>query len=92
MRSVLGKYWSSSFFAGEVHKLAKKNETNISSIWNDQATSIKDFVFFVFLLWLYFERGGGGETRPGTEKRCSHSLQSDPLGSGFKKGRKNFPQ
>ena len=34
--------------------------------------------------------GGGGERgeapRPGTEKRCSHNLQSDPLGSGFKKG------
>ena len=25
--------------------------------------------------------GGRGETRSGTEKRCSHSLQSDPLGS-----------
>ena len=36
--------------------------------------------------------GGGGETRPGTEKRCSHNLQSDPLGSGFKKGRENFLQ
>ena len=37
--------------------------------------------------------GGGGEaTRPGTEKRCSHNLQSDPLGSGFKKGRENFPR
>ena len=41
-------------------------------------------------------RGGGGgeargETRPGTEKQCSHNLQSDPLGSGFKKGRENFP-
>ena len=36
--------------------------------------------------------GGGGEaTRPGTEKRRSHNLQSDPLGSGFKKGRENFP-
>ena len=36
--------------------------------------------------------GRGGEaTRPGTEKRCSHNLQSDPLGSGFKKGRENFP-
>ena len=36
--------------------------------------------------------GGGGEaTRPGTEKRCSHNLQSDPLGSGFKKRRENFP-
>ena len=37
--------------------------------------------------------GGGGReaTRPGTEKRCSHNLQSDPLGSGFKKGRENFP-
>ena len=35
--------------------------------------------------------GGGGEaTRPGTEKRCSHNLQSDPLGSGFKKGREIF--
>ena len=37
--------------------------------------------------------GGGGEgkaTRPGTEKRCSHNLESDPLGSGFKKGRENF--
>ena len=39
-----------------------------------------------------WEGGGGGETRPGTEKRCSHNLQSDPLGSGFKKGRENFPQ
>ena len=37
-------------------------------------------------------RGGGEETRPGTEKRCSHNLQSDPLGSGFKEGRENFPQ
>ena len=36
--------------------------------------------------------GGGGEARrPGTEKRCSHNLQSDPLGSGFKKERENFP-
>ena len=35
--------------------------------------------------------GGGGATRPGTEKRCSHNLQSDRLGSGFKKGRENFP-
>ena len=37
--------------------------------------------------------GGGGrgeERRPGTEKRCSHNLQSDPLGSGFTKGRENF--
>ena len=34
---------------------------------------------------------GGEATRPGTEKRCSHNLQSDPLGSGFKKGRENFP-
>ena len=30
--------------------------------------------------------GGGGTTRPGTEKRCSLNLQSDLLGSGFKKG------
>ena len=30
--------------------------------------------------------GGGGATRPGTEKRCSHKLQSDPPGSDFKKG------
>ena len=38
--------------------------------------------------------GGGvrGGTRPGTEERCSHNLQSDPLGSGFKKGRENFLQ
>ena len=36
--------------------------------------------------------GGGGETRPGTEKRCSHNFQSDPPGSGFNKGRGNFPQ
>ena len=38
--------------------------------------------------------GGGGEgegTRPGTEKLYSHNLQSDPLGSGFKKARENFP-
>ena len=39
--------------------------------------------------------GGGGEggeaTRSGTEKRCYHNLQSDPLGSGFEKGRENFP-
>ena len=36
--------------------------------------------------------GGGGEaTRPGTEKRRSHNLKCDPLGSGFKKGRENFP-
>ena len=39
-----------------------------------------------------FQSGGGGggrgETRPGTEKRCSHNLQSDPLGSDFKKGGK----
>ena len=33
----------------------------------------------------------GGETRPGTEKRCSHNLQNDPLGSGFKKWREDFP-
>ena len=38
-------------------------------------------------------RGGGGRgaTRPGSEKRCSHNLQSDPLGSGFKKEGENFP-
>ena len=36
--------------------------------------------------------GGGKETRPGTEKRCSHNLQSNPPGSGFTKGRENFPQ
>ena len=37
--------------------------------------------------------GGGGEeaTRPGTEKRRSHNLQSDPIGSGFEKGRESFP-
>ena len=35
--------------------------------------------------------GGGGETRPGTEKRCSHNLQNDPLSSGFKKWREDFP-
>ena len=34
--------------------------------------------------------GGGEATSPGTEKRCSHNLQSDPLGSGFNKGRENF--
>ena len=35
--------------------------------------------------------GGGGEaTRPGTEKRCSHNLQSDPIGSGLKKERGKF--
>ena len=33
--------------------------------------------------------GGGEETRPGTKKRCSHNLQSNPLGSGFMKGREN---
>ena len=38
-----------------------------------------------------YDRARGGGTRPGTEKRCSHNLQSDPLGSGFKKGRENFP-
>ena len=32
------------------------------------------------------------ETRPGTEKRCSQNLQRNPLGSGFTKGRENFPQ
>ena len=36
--------------------------------------------------------GGGGERRPGTEKRCSHNLQSNALGGGFTKGRENFPQ
>ena len=36
--------------------------------------------------------GGGEETRPGTKKRCSHNLQSNPLGSGFTKGRENFLQ
>ena len=39
-----------------------------------------------------FNQGGGGETGLGTEKRCSHNLQSNPLGSGFTKGRENFPQ
>ena len=34
--------------------------------------------------------GGGRETRPGTEKQCSHNLQINPLGSSFKKGRENF--
>ena len=34
---------------------------------------------------------GGKATRPGTKKRYSHNLQSDPLGSGFKKGWDNFP-
>ena len=38
-----------------------------------------------------FFQGGGEATRPGTEKLCSHNLQSDPLGSSFKKGRENFP-
>ena len=27
--------------------------------------------------------GGGGGTKPGTEKRCSQNLQGDPLDSGF---------
>ena len=36
-------------------------------------------------------RGGREATRPGTEKRCSHNLQSDPPGGGFKKGQENFP-
>ena len=36
--------------------------------------------------------GGGGETRPGTQKRCSHNLQSGPLDSGFKKRWENFSQ
>ena len=35
--------------------------------------------------------GGGKAARPGTKKQCSHNLQSDPLGSGFKKRRENFP-
>ena len=35
-------------------------------------------------------QGGGGETRPGTEKRCSHNLHSDPRGRGLKKGGKIF--
>ena len=30
--------------------------------------------------------GEGGETRPGTEKRCSHNLQNDPLGRVLRKG------
>ena len=33
---------------------------------------------------------GEKETRPGTEKRCSHNLQSDPIGSGFNKSGKIF--
>ena len=43
-------------------------------------------------LMIYAGEGGREATRPGTEKRCSDNLQSDPLGSGFKKGRENFPQ
>ena len=35
--------------------------------------------------------GGGGGAGGGGWKRCSHNLQSDPLGSGFKKGQENFP-
>ena len=35
--------------------------------------------------------GGGSNKASGTEKRRSHNLQSDPLGSGFKRGRENFP-
>ena len=44
-------------------------------------------------LWsfLYKLHRVGEATRSGTEKRCSHNLQSDPLDSGFKKGRENFP-
>ena len=40
---------------------------------------------------LYCFAPGGEATRPGTAKRCSHNLQSDPLGSGFKEGRENSP-
>ena len=35
---------------------------------------------------------GGEETRPGTKKKCSHNLESDPLGSGLKKVPGNFLQ
>ena len=34
---------------------------------------------------------GGEATMPGTEKRCSHNLPSNPLGSSFKKGQEHFP-
>ena len=37
-------------------------------------------------------RGGGKKQGLGPEKRCPHNLYSDPLGSGFKKGRENVPQ
>ena len=33
---------------------------------------------------------GRGKKRPGTEKRCSHYLQRDPLVSGFKKRQEKF--
>ena len=56
-RSVLGKYWSSSFFASlwtepqaRSITLQKKNETNIFPVRTEQASSIK-----FLLLRLYFE-------------------------------------
>ena len=34
--------------------------------------------------------GGGGRNKAWDRQPCSHKLQSDPLGSGFKKGGKFF--
>ena len=57
MRSILGKFWLSSFFTSLWTKpqaksinLQKKNETNILPVQTEQASSIK-----FLLLWLYFE-------------------------------------
>ena len=38
-------------------------------------TTFKD-IFYKFLTWSTPAGGGGEETRSGTEKRCSHNLQS----------------
>ena len=58
---------------GEVHKLAKENETNMFPVWTEQASSIK------FLsLWLYFKFPDGTAHLIGdnvhTTKDCQENL------------------
>ena len=67
-----------------------KGGRSVKSFPNTTKANVCDFYYSGPALEFRAE-GGGEATRPGTEKRCSHNLQSDPLGSGFKKGRGNFP-
>ena len=75
-----------------IHTTTTTTITNNNNNNNNNNNFIMYSVVSQFFIALVVARGEGGEaTRPGTEKRCSHSLQSDPLGNGFKKGRENFP-